>query len=76
MEQIVLKYYNGHLNIAMKNRKIVYPLYPTPVMLLPEMYRGNLVYRVAGKSKRYSYAAIKKHLVVKTTIIKLPALPF
>ncbi len=76
MEQIVCKYYNPKLNIAMQDWRSVYLINDKVIRLLPEMYKGNLVYRIAGKSKRYSYAEIKKHLVIKTSIINLPQPPF
>lgn len=76
MEQIICKYYNSKLSIAMKDWRSVYLIDNNVIQLLPEMYKGNLVYRIAGKSKRYSYAEIKKHLMIKRLIIKLPFLPF
>ena len=76
MEQIGFKYYNRRLNIVLQNWKLVYLLHPEPVMLLPDIYKGNFVYRETGKSKRYSYARIKKGLTLKTTIIKLMMRPF
>ncbi len=63
---IVFKYYNPKLNIVLQNWKLVYLLHPDPVMLLPEIYKGNLVYRETGRSKRYSYDRIKKRLTLKT----------
>ncbi len=42
------------MNIAMQNWKVVYLLHREATKLLAEIYKGNLVYREAGKSKRYS----------------------
>ncbi len=66
MKQIVFKYYNPKLNMFCKTGNWFTVLHPEPVMLLPEIYKGNLVYRETGKSKRYSYARIKKGLTLKT----------
>jgi hypothetical protein len=46
--------------------KKVYLLSPQLQMLLPEVYKGKLVYRIKGTSKRISYNKIKKELVRKS----------
>ena len=71
MGQIILKYYNPHLNIAMDNWRQVYLLGDTPVKLIPEYYKGTLVYRVPQQSKRYSYKMLKAGLINKTVTIML-----
>lgn len=64
MEQKVnLNYFNPRLNIGMVDIKHVYLLTPEPTLLQLEVYRGKLVYRAKGSSKRISYDQIKKGLV-------------
>ena len=73
MEQkITLRYYNAKLNIALLSWKEVYLLEAIPVPLIPEVSKGNLVYRRKGASKRFSYRQIKKGLVKKTIVITQP----
>ena len=69
-QEIILKYFNERLNIAMSDWKIVYLLDRSPAQLFPEVERGRLVYRAKGSVKRISYATIKKGLVRKQVIIK------
>jgi hypothetical protein len=73
MPTIICKYYNPHLNIALGNWNQVFFI-PTdvhlkPVALVPEYYRGALVYRLPGSSKRFSYKLLKKNLVPAKTVI-------
>jgi hypothetical protein len=39
------------------------------VELTPEYYKGRLIFRLPGSSKRISYKAIKSQLKVKQTIV-------
>jgi hypothetical protein len=39
------------------------------VELTPEYYKGRLIFRLPGSSKRISYKAIKVQLKVKQTIV-------
>jgi len=79
--EIKLKYYNPLLQIALRDWREVY-YFPTkannPTQLNPEFYRGDLVYRARGESKRYSYRQIKKGLIPKIVVIRkeLQLLPF
>ena len=75
MEQIILKYWNEKMKIGLTNWKVVYLIDNEPIELLPEVYKGNLVYRQRGSSKRYSYKKLKKGLVKKLHVIPLE-LPF
>jgi hypothetical protein len=44
----------------------VYLLSPELKKFLPEVYKGKLVYRIKGSSKRISYQTIKIELVCKS----------
>ena len=67
MEQIIFfKYLNAKLKIGMFDFKNVYLLSPQLEKLLPEVYKGKLVYRIKSTSKRISYDSIKKELVKKS----------
>ncbi|MDB5199253.1 MAG: hypothetical protein JWO92_1216 [Chitinophagaceae bacterium] len=66
MEQnINFKYLNAQLNIGVVDLKNVYLISPTFQKLLREVYKGKLVFRIKGSSKRISYNRIKKNLVRK-----------
>jgi hypothetical protein len=67
MEQkIRLNYINIQLNIGMVDIRHFYQLAPDVKHLNPEVYRGKLVYRAKGSSKRISYDQIKKGLLKQT----------
>ena len=54
MEQkIELKYINHQLQVGLKDWRNVYLLYPKVVILIPEVYKGNLTYRVKGRKREY-----------------------
>jgi hypothetical protein len=63
VEKIELRYINDRLQIGMVDIKRVYQLSPAFIQLMPEVYRGKLVYRAKGSSKRTSYDQIKMGLV-------------
>lgn len=76
MEQkIYFKYLNAELDVGVLDLKNVYILRPELKKLLPEVYKGKLVYRIQGSSKRISYSKIKKGLVKKSFYI-METLPF
>lgn len=76
MEQrITLKYLNTKYQIALANWRTVYQLKPEVLLMTPEVYKGNLVYRAKGSTKRVSYAQIRNGLLKKKTVIKIH-LPF
>jgi hypothetical protein len=53
MEQkIIFRYLNAKLKIGMIDLMTVYLLSPNLKILLPEVYKGKLVYRIKGSSKR------------------------
>jgi hypothetical protein len=67
MEQkIIFKYLNAKLKIGMIDLMTVYLLSPELKKFLPEVYKGKLVYRIKGSSKRVSYQTVKKELVCKS----------
>jgi hypothetical protein len=73
MPIIICKYYNPHLKIALGKWNQAFFI-PTgvnlkPVALVPEYYRGALVFRLPGSSKRISYKLLKKNLVPAITEI-------
>lgn len=61
---------NPTLHIAWKDWRTVYILKPTLCRLFPEVYKGNLVYRATGSSKRIPDAQIKNGAVKKKTVVK------
>ena len=72
MEKLVLKYYNPVLKIALGKWNQAYLISANNgkhINLLPEYYKGYLVYRIRGSSKRISYKQLKTHLFLKRTII-------
>ncbi len=78
MEQIVhIKYLNPLLNIGLVNWREVRDISSGfPEKLYTELYKGNLVFRKKGSSKRISYKQLKNGLVKKEIVIQLEALPF
>jgi hypothetical protein len=73
MPIIICKYYNPNLKIALGkwNQAFFIPtdVHLKPVALVPEYYRGALVFRLPGSSKRISYKLLKKNLVPAVTEI-------
>ena len=49
--------------------RTVYLLNKEPVLLKPEVYKGSLVYRMPGSSKRWRYADFKTGAVKKKIVI-------
>ncbi len=72
---LLLKYYNPVYQIAFSNWKEMYLLNKEPILLIPELYQGKLVYRARGSAKRISYTSIKKGLLKKEVLINFN-LPF
>jgi hypothetical protein len=70
-QQIILRYYRPGYNIAISNWNQVWWLTgEKPIQLKPEYYRGPLVYRLPGSSKRITYKKIKAGLLHKQTIVE------
>lgn len=77
-EEIVIRYFHPGFNIGLQDIRNAWLLYQPPVKLITTIYRGNLVFRLPGSGKRVSYRTLKKGLVKKTIVLKLPVqlLPF
>ena len=69
MEQTVIRYWNKKLNLGMVDWRTVYLLDKEPVLLKPEVYKGILVYRMPGTSRRIRYADFTTGVVKKKIII-------
>jgi hypothetical protein len=53
MEQtIICKYWNLKLKIAFKDWQQAFIMSPVQKQLVPEVYKGNLVYRIPGSLKK------------------------
>jgi len=79
MQQIILRFYHPGFEIALNNWNEVWLIAGNQFRQLhPEYYRGSLVYRLPGTSKRLSYKKIKASLCRRQTIIDVPftGLPF
>jgi hypothetical protein len=72
MEQIVkIQYVNIKLQIGLVSWRQAWLLSPDPPrQLYTEVYRGKLVFRIPGTSRRISYQRIKKGLIKKEMNIK------
>jgi hypothetical protein len=75
LEQVVLKYWNEKIHIGLKDWRAVFLLDKDALPLIPEVYKGNLVYSQKGSSKRYSYKEIKGGIIKKKIVINVH-LPF
>ena len=71
MEQkIKLGYINELLQVGMADIRKVYLLSPVLTTLHPEVYKGKLVFRAKGSSRRISYDQIKRGLVKRSFVVK------
>lgn len=68
--KIHFRYYNPLLHLGVVDIKQVYQLGPEPVLLNVEVYRGKLVYRAKGSSRRISYDQLKDGLVKKLLAVE------
>ena len=75
MEQIICHYWNEELKIALADVKTAYLLDSGWTLLKTEVYKGLLVYRLPGSSKRFSYNRVKEKLIKKKIVISVH-LPF
>lgn len=71
-DEIRLKYIHPSLNMGMENIKSVWLLSGKPVKLQTVVHRGSLAYRLPFSGKRISYKTLKKGLIKKTVILRLP----
>ena len=70
MEQkIKLRYINERLKVGMVDIKQLYLLSPRPTQLRPEVYKGKLVYRAKGSTRRISFDQIKRGLVKRSFVV-------
>lgn len=71
------KYINPKLNIGLVSWKEAWLLVqPYPLQLLTEHYRGALVFRIPGTSRRIAYKKMKKDLQTRKVVIAEEPLPF
>jgi hypothetical protein len=69
-QRLTFHYTNPGLHIGLNSWREVYLLLPEPMQLYPEVYRGELVYRAKGSSRRITYIEIKKGLLKRKTTIE------
>ncbi len=76
--EIVIHYFHPGLNIGIQDVRNAWHLTNPPVKLSVTMYRGALVFRLPGSVKRISYHTLKKGIIKKEMVIRLPVqlLPF
>ena len=77
-KEIIISHFHWQLNIGMQDIRTAWLLTADPVKLTTTLHRGNLVFRMPGSGKRISYKSLKKGLVKKNIVIRLPVelLPF
>lgn len=77
-EEVIIKYFNPIYNIGLQDIRNAWLLENTPVKLKTAIYRGNLIFRLPASGKRISYLTLKKGLMKKTIVLRLPLdlLPF
>ena len=73
---IVLKYWNPQHQIAFTTWQNVYQ-FPQKKIMLREVYRGELYYRLPGCCRRLSYkqlkrGAQKKQIIIEEELLLLP----
>jgi hypothetical protein len=70
-QEIKLNYFNEELKIGLFSWREAYLLFPDIRQLNLETYKGRIIYRLKGSSKRISYSRLKKGLVKTSRIIKI-----
>lgn len=77
-QEIFIRYVHPELNIGVEDTRNIWLLGQHPVKLPVSLHRGSLSYRLPGSGKRISYRMLKKGLIKKQIIIRLPIqlLPF
>ena len=78
MEQMArIQYVNAALQIGLVHWRQAWLLSGNPPQQLSaEVYKGKLIFRIPGTSRRFSYQRVKKGLQKTTIIIQEPNLPF
>jgi hypothetical protein len=61
-QEIKLKYFNADLKIGLVSWREAYLLSSNPKLLQIETYKGRLIYREKGSTRRISYNTLKKGL--------------
>ena len=77
-EEIIIRYFHPVLKIGLQDIKTAWKISDPPFKLTTTIYRGCLIYRMPGSGKRISYRTLKKGLIKKKIIFRLPMelLPF
>lgn len=77
-EEVIIKYFHPVYNIGLQDIRNAWLLDKPPLKLKTTTYRGSLIYRLPGSGKRISYLTLKKGLIKKTIVLRLPfeLLPF
>lgn len=70
-QEIKLKYFHAELKIGLVSWREAYALFPEIVQMNIETYKGRIIYRLKGSSKRISYNRLKKGLVKTNRTIKI-----
>jgi len=71
-EEIRIKYIHLDCNLGIEDIRNVWLLAPVPVKLTTTIHQGNLFYRMPVSGKRISYRTLKKGLIKKQLVIKIP----
>jgi hypothetical protein len=77
-EEVVIRYFHPQLKIGLQDIRNAWLLSSPFVKLTTAIHRGNLVYRVPGSGIRISFRTLRKGLLKKRLVIRLPVqlLPF
>jgi hypothetical protein len=68
-QEVKLRCFNVELNIGLVSWREAYVLVPSIQQLNLETYKGRIIYRLKGSSKRVSYNRLKKGLTRTNKII-------
>ncbi len=71
-EELTINYFHPSRNLGVTDIRNIWLLANPPIKLKTELHRGSLVFRLPGSDKRISYHTIKKGLIKKKMIIRLP----
>lgn len=76
--EINIKYIHPNLNLGFEDIRNVWLLSTTPIKLSTHIHQGNLVFRLPGSGKHISYKTLKRGLIKKQLVIRMPCqlLPF
>lgn len=71
-EEVIIKYFHPGYNIGLQDVRNAWLLEKKPLKLTTAIYRGSLIFRIPGSGKRISYLTLKKGLIKRTIILRLP----